>query len=102
IRAGAQIVITGRTTDSALALGPLLAHFGWAADDWDRRAAGVVAGHLLECGGQASGGNFAGGWRKVPRLEALGYPIAEVEASGELVLTKHASLGGLVTPAVVK
>lgn len=102
IRAGAQIVITGRTTDSALALGPLLAHFGWAADDWDRRAAGVVAGHLLECGGQASGGNFAGGWRQVPRLEALGYPIAEVEASGELVLTKHASLGGLVTPAVVK
>jgi hypothetical protein len=102
LRQGAQIVITGRTTDSALALGPLLARFDWAADDWDRRAAGVVAGHLLECGGQASGGNFAGGWRDVPRLEELGYPIAEVVSSGELVLTKHASLGGLVTPAVVK
>lgn len=102
LRQGARIVVTGRTTDSALALGPLLAHYGFADDDWDRRAAGVVAGHLLECGGQASGGNFAGGWREVPRLEDLGYPIAEVEASGDFVLTKHASLGGLVTPAVVK
>jgi hypothetical protein len=102
LRAGAQIVITGRTTDSALALGPLIARFDWAANDWDRLAAGVVAGHLLECGGQASGGNFAGGWRAVPRLEELGFPIAEVEESGDFVLTKHPSLGGLVTPAVVK
>ena len=102
LRAGAQIVVTGRTTDSALALGPLLARYGWVRDDWDRRAAGVVAGHLLECGAQASGGNFAGGWREVPRLEELGYPIAEVEESGDFVLTKHASLGGLINPAVVK
>jgi hypothetical protein len=100
--AGAQIVIAGRTTDSALVLGPLMARFDWALDDWDRLASGVLAGHVLECGGQASGGNFAGGWREVPRLEELGYPIAEVEASGDFVLTKHPSLGGLVTPAVVK
>ena len=83
-------------------LGPLLARFGWKADDWDRRAAGVVAGHVIECGGQGSGGNFAGGWKEVPRLEALGYPIAEVDESGDFTITKHASLGGLVTPAVVK
>lgn len=102
IRRGAQIVITGRTTDSALALGPLLAHYGWAPDDWGRRAAGVVAGHLLECGGQASGGNFCGGWQDVPDLERLGYPIAEVEPGGDFVLTKHAALGGLINPAVVK
>jgi hypothetical protein len=102
IRAGAQIVVTGRCTDSALALGPLLAHYGWAADDWSRRAAGVLAGHVIECGGQASGGNFCGGWESVPDLANLGYPIAEVEASGDFVVTKHPGLGGLVTAAVVK
>jgi hypothetical protein len=101
LRRGADIVVTGRCTDSALALGPLLAHFDWAQDDWDRRAAGTVAGHVLECGGQASGGNFAGGWERVPDLERLGYPIAVVEASGEFVVTKHASLGGLVDRAVI-
>ncbi len=102
LRQGAQIVVTGRCTDSALALGPLLAHYGWAGDDWDRRAAGVVAGHVIECGGQASGGNFAGGWETVPDLANLGYPIAEVDASGDFTVTKHASLGGLVSAAVVK
>ena len=102
LRAGAQIVVTGRCTDSALALGPLLAHFDWPADDWNRRAAGVVAGHVIECGGQASGGNFCGGWESVPDLANLGYPIAEVDASGDFVVTKHPGLGGLVTPAVVK
>jgi hypothetical protein len=102
LRGGAQIVVTGRTTDSALALGPLLAHFDWADDDWNRRAAGIVAGHLLECGAQASGGNFAGGWPDVPNLADVGYPIAEVGADGDFVLTKHESLGGLVTPPVVK
>jgi hypothetical protein len=102
IRQGAQIVVTGRCTDSALALGPLLAHHGWGDDDWDRRAAGVVAGHLLECGGQGSGGNFCGGWRDVPDLANLGYPIAEVDASGDFTVTKHPGLGGRVTPAVLK
>jgi hypothetical protein len=102
LRAGAQIVVTGRCTDSALALGPLLFHYGWPADDWNRRAAGVVAGHVIECGGQASGGNFAGGWESVPDLANLGYPIAEVEASGDFVVTKHPGLGGLVSAPVVK
>ena len=91
--------MTGRCTDSALALGPLLAHYDWAGDDWNRRAAGVVAGHVIECGGQASGGNFAGGWESVPDLANLGYPIAEVEESGDFVVTKHAGLGGRVTRA---
>ena len=99
---GAQIVVTGRCTDSALALGPLLFRHGWAADDWNRRAAGVVAGHVIECGGQASGGNFAGGWESVPDLANLGYPIAEVEASGDFVVTKHAGLGGRISAPVVK
>jgi hypothetical protein len=99
---GAQIVVTGRTTDSALALGPLMHHFGWAADDWDRLAAGVIAGHVLECGAQASGGNFMGGWQDVPNLARVGYPIAEVSADGSMVITKHASLGGRVSAAMVK
>jgi hypothetical protein len=102
LRQGAQIVVTGRCTDSALALGPLLAHYGWAADDWNRRAAGVVAGHVIECGGQASGGNFAGGWESVPDLARLGYPIAEVDENGDFTVTKHAGSGGLVNAAVVK
>ncbi|HVP30739.1 MAG TPA: acyclic terpene utilization AtuA family protein [Myxococcota bacterium] len=102
LRRGAQIVVTGRCTDSALALAPLLARYGWAADDFDRRAAGVVCGHVLECGGQGSGGNFAGGYERVPNLARLGYPIAEVAETGEFVVTKHPGLGGLVTPAVMK
>jgi hypothetical protein len=102
LRRGAQIVITGRSTDSALALGPLIHHHGWRADDYDRLAAGVVAGHVLECGAQASGGNFAAGWREVPALSRVGFPIAEVEADGSMVITKHPSLGGRVNAAVVK
>ena len=102
LRQGAQVVVTGRCTDSALALGPLLARYAWPDDDWDRRAAGVVAGHLLECGGQASGGNYSGGWEEVPDLANLGYPIAEVEESGAFAVTKHPGLGGRITPAVLK
>jgi hypothetical protein len=100
IERGAQIVITGRCTDSALALGPLMAHFGWR--DLDRLAAGVVAGHVLECGAQASGGNFAGGWRDVPNLARVGYPIAVVEEGGAMTITKHPGLGGRVSAAMIK
>jgi hypothetical protein len=93
---GAQIVLCGRITDTALALGPLVHEFGWAADDWDRLAAGTIAGHILECGAQATGGNFSRFW-EVPDLWRVGYPIAEVAADGTFTVTKHPGTGGMVT-----
>ena len=101
--AGCQIVVTGRVTDSALALGPLLHHFGWAEDDWDRLAAGVMAGHLLECGAQVTGGYFADpGFKDVEDLAQVGYPIAEIDERGTIVLTKADHTGGCVTERTVK
>src|SRR6266403_1837034 len=97
--AGAEIVVTGRTTDAALTLGPLVHELGWAWDDWDRLAAGTVAGHVLECGAQATGGNLTD-WRKVAPLD-VGYPIAEVAADGRFVVTKHPGTGGRVSRATV-
>ena len=94
---GARIVITGRSTDTALTYAPMIHEFGWSWDDWDRLAAGVVAGHILECGGQATGGNYAADWRSVPDLAHLGFPIAEAYPGGEIVITKHEGSGGLVT-----
>lgn len=97
LREGAQIVVTGRVADPALALGPLLAHFGWAMDDWDRLAAGTVAGHLLECGAQVTGGYFADpGSKDVPDLAHVGFPIAEVAGDGSIVIGKPAGTGGRV------
>ncbi len=93
---GAQIVLCGRVTDTALALGPLVHEHGWAADDWDRLAAGTIAGHILECGAQATGGNFTRWW-EVPDLWNVGYPIAEVAEDGSFTVTKHPGTGGLVT-----
>jgi hypothetical protein len=93
-------VLCGRVTDTALALGPLVHEFGWAADDWDRLAAGTIVGHILECGAQATGGNFTRFW-EVPELWNVGYPIAEVEASGAFTVTKHPGTGGLVTVETV-
>ncbi|MGA7253194.1 MAG: acyclic terpene utilization AtuA family protein [Pseudolabrys sp.] len=94
---GADIVVTGRVADSALALGPLLHAFRWPADDWDRLAAGTLAGHLLECGAQVTGGYFADpGYKDVPGLAEVGYPIAEVDETGEIVITKPAGTGGVV------
>jgi hypothetical protein len=99
---GAQIVITGRVADPALALGPLAAHFGWAWDDWDRLAAGTLAGHLLECGSQVTGGYYADpGYKDIPRPEAIGFPLAEVEASGQFVITKAQGTGGRVSKRTV-
>jgi len=99
---GARIVITGRTTDTGLTLAPMIHEFGWAPDDWDRAAAGTVAGHILECGGQASGGNFSGDWRSIPDLAHIGFPIAEASPDGTVVITKHAGTGGRVTAQTVK
>jgi hypothetical protein len=95
--AGADIVVTGRVADPALVLGPLVDAFHWAWDDVDRIAAGTLAGHLLECGPQVTGGYFADpAVKDVPGMDELGYPIAEVEANGELIITKPAGTGGLV------
>ncbi|WP_417273526.1 acyclic terpene utilization AtuA family protein [Celeribacter halophilus] len=101
--AGADIVVTGRVADPALALGPAAAHFGWSFDDLDLIAAGTMAGHLLECGGQVTGGYFADPGRKdVLGLATLGFPIVEISEDGSLVVTKPANTGGCVTAATVK
>lgn len=98
-----HVVVTGRVTDSALTLGPLRQHFGWAADDWDKMAAGVLAGHLLECGSQITGGYHADPGRKnVSGLAEVGFPIAEVEEDGSLVITKPVGSGGVVNTRTVK
>ncbi len=99
---GADIVITGRTTDTGLTLAPMMHEFGWKQDAWDLLAAGTVAGHVLECGGQASGGNFLGSWESVPLLEEIGFPIAEAAPDGTMVITKHPGTGGLVSSQTVK
>jgi hypothetical protein len=98
---GANVVITGRVTDTGLTLGPLVHEFGWAFDDWDRIAAGTIAGHVLECGAQSSGGNLLKDWQRVPRLEDVGFPIAEVRADGTFDVTKHPGTGGVVNVASV-
>ena len=101
LQKGAQIVITGRTTDTALTYAPMIYEFGWSWSDWDLLAAGVVAGHILECGGQATGGNFSADWRSVPDLAHIGFPIAEASPGGEIIITKHEQTGGLVTVQTV-
>ncbi len=93
---GAQIVIAGRITDTSLTLGPLLHEFGWKRDDWDRIASGIIAGHVIECGAQATGGNFTRWW-EVPNLWDIGYPIVECRPDGSFVVTKHPGTGGIVT-----
>ncbi|MEO1252783.1 MAG: acyclic terpene utilization AtuA family protein [Pseudomonadota bacterium] len=97
---GADIVITGRCVDSALALGPLIHEFGWARSDFDALASGSLAGHILECGAQATGGNFTD-WRAVENAAEIGYPIAEIEKSGAFTVYKPARSGGLVSRGTV-
>jgi len=101
LRGGATIVITGRVTDTGLTLGPLVHELGWRADDWDRIAAGTVAGHIIECGAQASGGNLLKDWRRVRGLERVGFPIVEAAEDGTFVVTKHPRSGGVVSVASV-
>lgn len=93
---GADIVLTGRTADAALSLGPLVHEHGWDWQDWDRLAAGAVVGHLLECTGQVSGGNHAGRWWEVPEPWRFGFPLADVDAEGTAVLSKPAEAGGRI------
>ncbi|MGK2934100.1 MAG: acyclic terpene utilization AtuA family protein [Gemmatimonadaceae bacterium] len=98
---GANVVITGRSTDTALTMAPLRHEFGWASDDWDKLAAGIVAGHIIECGAQCSGGNCMHDWRNIPDLANVGYPIAEAAPDGTFTITKHAGTGGRVSVPTV-
>lgn len=98
---GADIVITGRTTDTGLTLAPMIYEFGWAKDDYNKLSAGTIAGHILECGMQATGGNFLGDWQSVENFEKPGFPICEAYPDGTFYITKHESLGGKVSVATV-
>ncbi|MGB5758781.1 MAG: acyclic terpene utilization AtuA family protein [Acidimicrobiales bacterium] len=101
LQEGAEFIVTGRVTDTGITLAPMIHHFGWASDDWDRLAAGIIAGHILECGAQSTGGNFTD-WRQVPSFHNVGYPIVEVEDDGSFVVTKHPGTGGLINVATIK
>ncbi|MCX7929930.1 MAG: DUF1446 domain-containing protein [Chlorobi bacterium] len=98
---GANVVITGRVTDTGLTLAPMVFEFGWGWEDWDKLAAGVVAGHINECGGQATGGNFLGDWMHLPNLAEIGFPIIEAYPDGTFIVTKHPGTGGAVTRETV-
>jgi acyclic terpene utilization AtuA family protein len=89
LRQNAQIVITGRATDTGLTLAPLIYEFGWSQTDWDKLAAGTIAGHIIECGAQASGGNCQYDWQNIPDMANVGFPIAEASSDGTFVITKH-------------
>lgn len=96
LNSGADIVITGRTTDTGLTLAPMIYEFGWSMDDYDKMSAGTVAGHILECGAQSTGGNYLGNWKSVANFSRIGFPIAEAFPNGDVIITKHENLGGLV------
>ena len=98
---GADIVITGRTTDTGLTLAPMIYEFGWGKNEYDFLSAGTIAGHILECGAQSTGGNFMGDWESVPNFAEIGFPICEAFPNGEFIITKHESLGGKVTVETV-
>ena len=99
---GADIVIAGRSTDSALTLAPMIHRFGWESDDWNRLAAGTVAGHIVECGAQCTGGNCSIDWQSIPDIANIGFPVVEASPGGEFVVTKHPGTGGRVTVASIK
>ena len=101
LASGARVVVTGRCTDTGITLAPMIHEFGWAADDWDRLAAGIVAGHIIECGAQSTGGNFTD-WRTVKDFSGIGYPLIEVHADGSFIVTKHKGTGGAVTVRTVQ
>jgi hypothetical protein len=99
---GANIVIGGRLTDTGLTLAPLMHEFGWTFEDWDKIAAGTIAGHIIECGGQCSGGNCQFDWQNIPDLANIGFPIVEAAPDGEFVITKHGGTGGRISIQTVK
>src|SRR5207248_5598981 len=100
LEAGADIVVTGRTTDAALVTGPAAWWHGWRRADYDTLAGAVVAGHILECGAQATGGNYAF-FTEVPGIEHVGFPLAEIDADGSSIITKHPGTGGAVSIGTV-
>ncbi len=99
---GAQIIVGGRLTDTGLTLAPLMHEFEWTFDDWDKLAIGTIAGHIIECGGQSSGGNCQFDWQNIPNLENIGFPIIEAYPDGDFVVTKHKGSGGRVNIPSVK
>lgn len=99
---GANVVVGGRLTDTGLTLAPLMHEFGWAFNDWDRVSAGTIAGHIIECGAQSSGGNCQYDWQNIPDMANIGFPIVEASPNGRFVVTKHAGTGGRVNIQSVK
>jgi len=99
---GADIVVTGRCADAALSLAPMIHRFGWKAGEWNRLASGIVAGHIVECGAQTTGGNCQVDWQSIPDLANIGYPIIEAEPDGTFTITKHPGTGGRITSDVIK
>jgi len=99
---GAQIIVGGRLTDTGLTLAPLMHEFGWSFEDWDKVATGTIAGHIIECGAQCSGGNCQFDWQNIPDLANVGFPIVEAFPNGDFVITKHENTGGLVNIPSVK
>ena len=99
---GADVVIAGRSTDTALTLAPMLHTYGWGPEDYDKLAAGTIAGHIIECGAQCSGGNCQVDWQNIPDMANIGYPIVEAEPDGSFTVTKHAGTGGRVSTDTVK
>jgi hypothetical protein len=102
LAAGANVVIAGRCTDTALALAPMIDRFGWGEQEWDKLAAGTIAGHIVECGAQCTGGNSQVDWRNLPDMANIGYPIVEAEPDGSFTTTKHPGTGGRVHSDVIK
>lgn len=99
---GANVIVGGRLTDTGLTLAPLIHEFGWSFDDWDKVSAGTIAGHIIECGAQSSGGNCQYDWQSIPDMANIGFPIVEASSNGEFIVTKHEGTGGRVNVQSIK
>jgi hypothetical protein len=99
---GADVVIAGRSTDTALTLAPMIHRYGWTPREYDKLAAGTIAGHIIECGAQTTGGNCQVGWQTIPNMADIGYPIVEAEPDGSFAVTRHPVAGGRVNTHIVK